>query len=76
MTTPYDWHTSAALAGMGHDKSAFVFSVQRYLRPDEAERYTGEILLQSFTAEGDAQVVADRLNADSSRPHSSRRTYL
>lgn len=79
MADPYAWHVSAALRGSGRrrygDARDFVFHVQRYVRPDEAERYTGMIAPATFHGEADAQRLADDLNAGL-KPVVARLTYL
>lgn len=60
------WHVSAVLRGSGrrvfHDDRDFVFYVQRYVRPQEGRRYTGDIATRTWDSESEAQRAADDAN--------------
>jgi hypothetical protein len=56
------WHVSAVLAGDGRDHNRFVYYVQRYVRPQEGRRFTGDIATRTWDSEAEAQTAADNAN--------------
>ena len=60
------WHVSAVLRGMGrrvyNDDRDFIFYVQRYVRPQESRRYTGDVATRTWDNEAAAQKAADDAN--------------
>lgn len=61
------WHVSAVLRGTGRrtygDERDFIFHVQRYVRPQEGRRYTGDVATRTWNTEAEAQRAADNANA-------------
>ena len=75
------WHIYACLRGFGrrvyHDERDFVFHVQRYTRPGETHRYTGEIFCRTFDTETQANAACERANAgDLDHSGGTRYTHL
>lgn len=72
------WHVSSVLAGMGNRPGVFVHYVQRYVRPQEGRRYTGDIATRTWDTREAAQAAADEANArpDAAPPFNIRGTYL
>ena len=66
MTEDGAWHVSAVLRGSGRriyaDDRDFIFHVQRYVRPQEGRRFTGDIATRTWDNEADAQKAADAAN--------------
>ena len=58
----YDWHVSSVLEGMGQNPRAFVHYVQRYTRPDDSRRYTGEVSTRTWADADAAQQAATAAN--------------
>lgn len=75
MTQDGSWHVSAVLRGDGHRRRALVFYVQRYVRPQEGRRYTGDVATRTWDSEAEAQRAADDAN-DGRAPFNMRGTYL
>ncbi len=69
-----NWHVSLTLKGMGQIKE-YVYYVQRYVTPQEARRFTGEIATRTWDNWADAQKAADAAN-DGRIDFNIRGTYL
>lgn len=63
MTADGAWHVSSVLAGMGDRPGRFVHYVQRYVRPQEGRRYTGDVATRTWASRDEAQAAADAANA-------------
>lgn len=58
----YNWHISSVLTGSGERPGDFVHYVQRYTRPDDPRRYSGEISTRTWCNADDAQTAASAAN--------------
>jgi len=72
--SPYDWHVSAAREGMG-SRGRFVYYVQRYTRPEDPRRFTGDVSTRTWSDDLEAQRAADEANAGRCT-FETRGTYL
>lgn len=72
------WHVSSVLTGMGQRPGSFVHYVQRYVRPQEGRRYTGDVATRTWADRDQAQAAADAANArpEAAPPFTFRGTYL
>lgn len=63
MTGDGAWHVSSVLKGDGSGPNReFVYYVQRYVRPQEGRRYTGDIATRTWATFDEAQRAADNAN--------------
>lgn len=71
-----NWYVSAVLKGDGRGPNReFIYYVQRYVRPQEGRRYTGDIATRTWDTEAEAQKAADAAN-EGRMDFNIRGTYL
>jgi hypothetical protein len=63
------------MKGMGNRPGTFVYHVQRYTRPEDGRRYTGDVATRTWQDRAQAQGAADLANAGPA-PFQFRGTYL